>query len=315
MKKILVILGPTATGKTDLALNLADKLNGELVACDSRQVYRGLDIGAGKMPGEDAEVLRGDGFWEINGVKVWVYDVCDPRERYDVSKYIKDATKDINEVTDRGKLPIIVGGTGLYLKGLLEGFSNFNKKTNEKLRGELEKLSKEGLQEKLSLLSPTIFSNLNNSEKNNPRRLIRHIEILLNKNDKNYLECLACKFHMLRIGLMSSREVLNARIDRRVLKRINQGMIQEVDGLLKSGLSYERLQELGLEYRIISDYLTGKISSKEELINQLQKKIHQYAKRQMTWFKRENAVFWFDISDKGYERKVERKVLDWYNGT
>lgn len=318
MQKILVILGPTATGKTDLALQLADKYNGELVACDSRQVYRGLDIGTGKMPGKtELTFTKHSGYWVIKGVNIWLYDLVSPETRYDVSEYVKDAGKVIGDIKARGKLPIIVGGTGLYLKALLHGLPNLSKPVDPDLREELEKLSLEELQKKLSTLSPAIFENLNNSEKNNPRRLVRQIELQLSLSDTNNKEQTTYNiqnFNLLKIGLTAPRVLLNEKIDQRVLQWISDGIIEEVDKLHESGLSYNRLRELGLEYRYLADYLEGIISSKEELITILKTKTHQYAKRQMTWFKKESGVSWFNIQDGNMAYKVEKLVQEWYNG-
>lgn len=173
MKKLLVILGPTATGKTDLALNLAKKFNGELMSCDSRQVYKGLDIGTGKLPGKEVSSRgrwasgpkRGEGFWEMGGIKVWMYDVAGPKTHYTVYDYNKRARKVIEDIIKRDKLPIIVGGTGLYLRALLEGLPNLKIPTDNKLRGKLEKLSLDELQKRLKSLSPAAFQKLTDSDK------------------------------------------------------------------------------------------------------------------------------------------------------
>src|SRR3989338_8125799 len=126
MKKLLVILGPTATGKTDLAINLAKKFNGELIACDSRQVYKGLDIGTGKYPAQYKKLKKGEGFWEIDGIKIWMYDKVFLNIQYTVFDYVKDAEIVIKDILDRGKLPIVVGGTGLYLRALSEELHNLS---------------------------------------------------------------------------------------------------------------------------------------------------------------------------------------------
>ena len=185
MKKLLVILGPTATGKTDLALYLAKKFNGELVSCDSRQIYGGLDIGTGKMPSNSTyEVKRirpcrsnDIGYWEIDGIKIWMYDVVSPKKQYSVADYVKDADRVIGEIRAKGKLPIIVGGTGLYLKAIFEGLPNLAIPVDKKLRNRLAKLSKAELQEKLKKVSPEKWESLNQSDRENSRRLIRAIEL------------------------------------------------------------------------------------------------------------------------------------------
>lgn len=319
MNKLLVILGPTATGKTDLALRLASFAQGELVACDSRQVYRGLDIGTGKAPGSGKwEVRRGKREWEVGGIKIWLYDMVSPRIQYTVADYVKDASKVINGILERGKLPIIVGGTGLYLKALLEGLANLSVPIDLSLRKKLQKLPKEELQEKLQKISPKIWKGMNFSDRGNPRRLIRAIELTMDKGGKGNKgsKGLGKEFDILKIGLSAPREVLYKRVDSRVLKRIDQGMIEEAKQLYKNGLSFKRMKELGLEYRVLADYLSGKIRGIGEdqgLIRIMQGQIHGYIRRQLTWFKRSGYVYWFDITDEDFADEVEDLVAKWYH--
>ncbi len=330
--KLLVILGPTSTGKTDLALQLASKFQGELVSVDSRQVYVGLDIGTGKLPVKlridngQWTIKKGKKFWEMNGVKVWMYDVVDPKKQYTVYDYVKDTGRVINDIWKREKLPIVVGGTGFYLKALLEGLPNLAIPVDKNLRKKLEKFSKEQLQKKLQQISPDKWGSLNESDRQNPRRLIRAIEIAVktkadNEVDKNLtiVNFLSTanrdkpQKNILKIGLTTSREVLYQRIDERVMSRIDQGMIDEARRLHSSGLSLKRMRQLGLEYGILADYLENKIRNKEELIKLLQGKIHGYARRQITWFKKEKEVFWFDMTEEGFAEKIEKLVIKWYD--
>ncbi|MFH0937099.1 MAG: tRNA (adenosine(37)-N6)-dimethylallyltransferase MiaA [Candidatus Daviesbacteria bacterium] len=317
MKKVLVILGPTATGKTDVALNLAKKLNGELVSSDSRQVYKGLDIGTGKKPSNkslESRVKKKEGFWEINGIKIWMYDVLDPREQFTVKDYVEQASEIVEDILKIGKLPIIVGGTGFYIKALLEGLPNLAIPIDKKLRGELGKLSLEKLQNKLKLLSPTKWNKLNDSDKKNPRRLLRSIELILMNPYMKTKDCsnsLMDKYQILKIGLTAPRELLNERINLRLISRINQGLIKEGENLLKKGLPLQRMRELGLEYGVLADLLQNKIN-KKEFAEILENKIHQFAKRQMTWYKKEKNIFWFDITLKNWEKKMEKLVARWY---
>ncbi|MBI2086411.1 tRNA (adenosine(37)-N6)-dimethylallyltransferase MiaA [Candidatus Daviesbacteria bacterium] len=317
--KILVILGPTATGKTDLALFLAKKFNGELVSCDSRQVYIGLDIGTGKMPSEkfkvQSEKLKKESrWWEIDGVKIWMYDVVDPKKQYTVANYVKDADKVIKKICANGKLPIVVGGTGLYLKALLEGLPNLIVPLDLKLRKELEKLPLGELQKRLQKISTKKWKDMNNSDRQNPRRLIRAIEIvILSKTHFDSSSKTKRAADILKIGLTAAREILYQRIDERVIKRIDQGMITEAKSLHTKGLILKRMRSLGLEYRVLADYLEGEIGNIKELIKILQGKIHHYAKRQITWFKKEKGVNWFDITDENYPVKVENLITKWYD--
>ena len=320
--KILVILGPTATGKTDLALSLAKKFDGELIACDSRQVYLGLDIGTGKMPGKwtidngELKIEKANKYWKVDGINIWMYDVAHPTKQYNVAQYVEDATHVVEDIIRRKKLPIIVGGTGLYLKALIYGLSNLKIPANIKLRVRLEQESLEKLQEQLKSLSPTTWDNLNQSDRQNKRRLIRKIELIsmnpyMGMNDQHL--GLSGRFQILKIGLTAPRSALNERIDTRVLSRFDQGMIKEAERLHKKGLSFKRMKRLGLEYGVLADYLSRKIKDLEQLKKIMQTKIHQYAKRQITWFKKEPKVFWFDITDRNWLQRVEKLASDWYN--
>lgn len=313
LPRLLVILGPTSSSKTDLALNLAKVFNGELVSADSRQVYQGLDIGTGKLPGKEVQVKKGEGYWEMDGVKVWMYDASNPKKRYDVWRYSKDAKIVIDKLIQNNKLPILVGGTGFYIKSIISGIPNLNIPVDKKLREDLEKLSLIDLQKKLEQISKKKWESLNESDKKNPRRLVRAIElVLVEKNGKEIKKQTTAKYNVLKIGLKASKKVLDLRIDERVLKRLDLGMIREVKELHRNGLSLNRMKELGLEYGLLAEYLKEKITYKE-LVEKLKIKIHQYAKRQMTWFKKEKGIVWFDITQEDFAKKVEKEVLDWYN--
>jgi tRNA dimethylallyltransferase len=316
-KKLIVIMGPTATGKTDLGITIAKKFNGEIISCDSRQLYKGLDIGTGKLPSMNSSVSfqKFEGYWVIDGIKVWMLDVVEAKDRYDISLFITQANSAIENILDQQKMPILVGGTGHYIRGLLEGIPNLIIPIDNKLREKLEKLSLYELQKRLKNISSERWEKLNDSDKFNKRRLIRAIELI---TLYPYIEDISNSvrhmpsFDSLKIGITASREVLYKNIDLRVLSRL-EGMIEEASKLNKEGLSFERMRELGLEYGMLADLLESKIS-RDDFIKTLQIKIHQYAKRQMTWFKKEKDVSWFDITDVGFEEKVEKKIVDWYNG-
>lgn len=314
--KLLVILGSTSTGKTDLALQLAHKFHGELVSVDSRQVYKGLDIGTGKMPGGEVAVKKGKGFWEMNGVKVWMYDVADYKKQYTVFDYLKDANKALDDILRRGKLPIIVGGTGLYLKALLKGLPNLVVPIDLKLRKQLNNLTEKQLQERLQEISLDKWNKMNVSDRQNPRRLVRAIELAtLHPQRIKQIELRIKDFNILKIGLTVPREILYKRIDDRVTVRISQGMIEETEKLHKNDLSFKRMRQLGLEYGVLADYLESKIQRRIELVKVLQGKIHDYARRQLTWYKKEKNVYWIDITQSGWMDQVESKVNSWYYAT
>lgn len=325
MKKLLVILGPTATGKTDLAINLARKFNGELISADSRQVYIGLDIGTGKLPSgrwkiEDGGWKKGRGFWETDGIKIWMYDVVNPKVQYTVADYVKDANKVIEGINERGKRPIIVGGTGLYLRALIEGLPNLAIPVDKNLRKKLQKLSKEDLQDKLQKLSPERWGSLNESDRENPRRLVRAIELEISPRRSPYghLRGVAASYvvphnNILRIGLTAPRKILYQRTDARVISRIKQGMIEEAKKLHQEGLTFLKMRQLGLEYRVLADYLDGKIKTPQDLIEVMQNKIHRFTRRQLTWFKKEKDVHWLDITDNNFSNKLENLLAKWYH--
>lgn len=313
MQKVLIILGSTSTGKTSLAIDLAKSFNGELIACDSRQIYKGLDIGTGKLPDEEVVTKKYRGFWEMDGINVWMYDETNFEGQYTVYNYIKDANSAIENIINRKKLPIILGGSGLYLKLLLEGLSDLSVCANPKLRKELENLSLTDLQLRLQHVAMDRWERMNNSDRQNSRRLIRAIEFKLSKDNTGIkFKGLNKIYSLFKIGLTAPREILYKRIDKRVISRINQGMIQEAERLNKKTLSFSRMRQLGLEYGVLADYLEGRIADRNELIKILQGKIHGFARRQLTWFKKEKDVIWFDITGKRWKDKVENKVRSWY---
>lgn len=325
MKRLLVILGPTATGKTDTALYLAKKFSGELVSCDSRQVYVGLDIGTGKLPSgiwnmEYGRWKKGKGWWEIDGVKIWMYDVVNPLVQYNVASYVQNAVKVVRGIRERGELPIIVGGAGLYLKALINGLPSLSIPVDKKLRRKLEQLTVSQLQERLKENSAERWERMNYSDRQNPRRLIRAIEILKSSKLKYQnlnVQLKSQNVNVLKIGLIAKKEILHRRSDERVIRRIKQGMIEEAERLVKDGVSLYRMRQLGLEYGVLADFLEGKIKTRKELIKILQGRIHGYIKRQLTWFNNPSAssgyINWFDIENKKTPDKIENLVRKWYD--
>jgi len=271
-KKIIVILGPTASGKTKLAVGLAAQFNGEIVSADSRQVYKGMDVGTGKDLSEYT-------------VPYHLIDVVSPKVRFDLAQYQKMAFAAINDIIKRGKLPILVGGSGLYLQAVVENYKLSEVKKNLVLRKGLEKLSVEALFDNLKKLAPKLAAKLNQSDKNNKRRLIRYLEIL--EQDKNFKSRAGKrKYDALIIGVKFSKDILKQRIFKRLLERFKeQNMIGEVENLHEQGLSWKKLEEFGLEYKFIALYSQGKLRY-EEMVEKLNQAIYQFAKRQLTWFKR-----------------------------
>lgn len=261
------------------------------------------------------EVRRGNKKWEVGGVNIWMYDVVSPKIQYTVADYVKDVNRVIEGIRVRGKLPIIVGGTGLYLKALLYGLSNLSVPIDLKLRKKLEKLNVYALQQRLKKISPEKWQDMNSSDRQNPRRLVRAIELEISPRRSPYghLRGGTASDDVLKIGLTTPRKVLYQKVDERVVDRITEGMIDEAKNLHKNGLTYRRMKQLGLEYGALADYLDHKISTTQELIKIMQNKIHGYIRRQVTWFKKEKDVYWFDITEKNLLDKVEKMITKWYH--
>lgn len=307
MEKLLVVCGPTATGKTQLGVELAKKFNGEIISADSRQVYKGMDIGTGK----DLQLF--------DRIPVWMLDVVNPTKQFSVAQYYSLAIKVIGGIRKRGKLAIVVGGTGLYIKALVDGIETINIPPDKKLRNELRSKTAEDLIKILRQINPKAIELLNESELKNKQRLIRRIEIArwkLKMGSENMVRHLVEEMEgekdVLMIGIAAPREVLYERIDQRVDKRMEQGMVQEVKDLLNAGVRHERLQAMGLEYRAIDNYILGKIPE-DVLVNQLKYDIHTFARRQLTWFKKDKRIHWFDVNENDWQEKVEAMVQKWYN--
>lgn len=281
--KILVILGPTASGKSDLAVEIALKFGGEVVSADSRQVYKGLDIGTGKITAG-----------EMHGIPHHMLDIADPREQYSVSLFKRDAEKAIDDILSRGKLPILCGGTGLYIQAIVDNVLPPEIPPDETLRAELAQKTPDELFFMLQKFDPHRALTI---EPKNPRRLIRAIEIARQLGSVPKLPEHSKKYDALQIGIRTDKETLCERIETRLLKRLREGMIEEVAELHKNSLSFERMGELGLEYRYLARYLQGKITL-EELKKELATKIWRYAKRQMTWFKRDARIRWVTLKEK-----------------
>ncbi len=300
--KLLVICGQTGTGKTSLAIFLAKKFNGELISADSRQVYRGLDIGTGK----DLKEI------ERSKIKIWGYDLVDPKKNFSVGNYIRFAQKAILDIQKRGKLPILVGGNGLFIKAVTDGIPTAFVPRNLKLRKNLEEKGTGDLFEILAQLDPIKAGSMNRSDKLNPRRLIRGIEVatwgLERKTPRLFKKP---KYELLEIGLQASLDNLPKKIGKRVDKRIADGVEEEIKKLLSSGISWDSQSMTSLGYRQWRDYFEGKIA-KNEVIENWKKEELRYAKRQLAWFKKDARINWFDSQDGNLYKKVEELVKKWY---
>lgn len=274
--KILVILGTTASGKTSLGVRLAAELQGEIISADSRQVYKGMDIGTGKDLGE----------YQVNGQKIpyHLIDVASPKITFDLAQYQQETFRAISKILKKKKLPIIVGGSGLYLQAIVDNYQLSAACPDPVKRAKLEKMSVEELFIKLLTLKPDFASRLNNSDKNNPRRLVRYLEIIETGGSDNIKK--ESPYDFLLLGLTWPDKILRERIEFRLLERLEkEGMIAEVKKLNQSGVSWQRLESFGLEYKFISQHLLGQLSY-ATLVEKLSTAIYRFAKRQKTWFKR-----------------------------
>ncbi len=275
--KAIVILGPTASGKTALGVRLAAEFSGEIISADSRQVYRGMDIGTGKDLAE----------YKIGRKKIpyHLIDIVNPNTKFNLARYQKLAYKSISEIVKRGNLPFVVGGSGLYLQAVADNYVLSAVKEDKERRRELEKLSVSELFALLLKLKPEFAAKLNNSDKNNKRRLIRYLEITSQDNNFSARRSEA-PYDFLIMGINISDEKMREKIEQRLDLRLEkEGLIEEVKRLHEQGVSYPRLISFGLEYKFIASFLQGKIS-RAEMRDKLAIAIYRFAKRQKTWFRR-----------------------------
>ena len=274
-----MIVGPTASGKSALAIRLAKKFKGEIVSADSRQVYRGLDIGSGKVTKR-----------EMRGVPHHMLDVTSLRNQFTVVNYSRMAHKAIDDILSRSKLPIIVGGTGLYIKAIVDGVAYPEVPPNPKLRKRLEKLETGKL---FQLLVNLDSGRSRVIDKNNPRRLIRAIEIAKALGAVPPIVRDRVRYVVVQIGLKPAIHDLRFKIHERVRARLKRGWIREVNKLHEQGLSWKRIEDIGLGYKIIAQHLQGRIR-KPDIIPLITTAELNYTKRQMTWFKRDKRIIWIE---------------------
>ncbi len=282
---LITVTGPTASGKTGFAAHLAHLLNGEIISADSRQVYREMDIGTGKDLDE----------YKIHGQQIpyHLIDIKAPGYKYNVYEFQQDFLKAYEDITSRGKMPFLVGGTGMYIEAVTKGYKLINVPVNESLRVELEKEEIDVLVKQLKSLKPELH---NTTDIKNKKRTIRAIEIATYYQNHEEIDVTFPAIEQVILGVKFGRESRRRRISERLKMRLESGMIKEVEQLLKY-VKPEDLIFYGLEYKLITQYLTGTLK-KEEMVKKLEIAIHQFAKRQMTWFRkmeREGAkIHWLD---------------------
>lgn len=325
MHKLLVICGPTATGKTNLALKLAKKFDGEVISADSRQVYTGFNIGTGKDLPANSEFRVEDygfknasvGYYLIDGVKVWGYDLAGPTDEFSVADFERFATPKITKIANEGKLPILVGGTGLYMQAVIDGIDTIVP-PNKTLRSLLADLDVDKLYERLALLNATKAASLNISDKKNPRRLIRAIEVAdfyVRRNEVvKPLTKYKPNYELLLVGLNAEKPKLNSRISERVKYRLANGFLKEVKALLAQGVTWSDQAMQSLGYKQARQVVEGG-QNIEEFVAAWTLSERQYVKRQMTWFNKDKRIIWFDIASVDMPKNVEKLVKKWYSSS
>ena len=288
--KFIVILGPTSSGKSSLAIALAKKFNGEIISADSRQVYKGMDIGTGKITKAEQKQIPHH-----------LLNIVSPKKQFSVAEFKPLATKAVEKITAKGKLPFLVGGTPFYIYATIDNLQIPATKPNVKLRKQLEKKPAVELFKILKKLDPRRAKKI---DPHNPRRLIRAIEIVKATGQPIPPYSHYPHYAPLILGIKKSPEKLNKLIKQRLEKRLRAGMVAEVKNLLKQKVSHKRLQELGLEYRFISLFLQGKLTYQEMKVHLLAA-IVKFSKRQMTWFKTDQRILWI-TNQKQAERLVRQ---------
>lgn len=286
--KLVVIEGTNASGKSGLGVALAAHYGGEVVSADSRQVFRGLDLGSGKITPE-----------EMQGVRHHLIDIAEPNEFFSMHDFQRLAYEAVDDVRARGRTPFLVGGTGLYVASVTEGYVMSDTEPDLEYRAYLETMDTPKLYEMLRELRPEM-----EIDEKNRNRVMRQLEKIHDGDDHSAPN--APRYDCLKLGVTWPRPVLRARIDERLDRRLEQGMIEEVQGLLDRGASVEFLKKLGLEYRFITQYLIGEIPDRNEMVELLRTAIKQFAKRQTTWFRRDKDIQWLDMAGDPFAEACEK---------
>jgi tRNA dimethylallyltransferase len=311
--KIIVILGTTASGKTKLGVYLAAINNGEIVSADSRQVYKGMDIGTGKDLNE-YKINANSRKIKVKKVEIphHLIDVASPKQTFNLAKYQKLAYKAIDDIIKKKKIPIIVGGSGLYLQAIVDGYVLNDIKPDMQARKRLENLDIKNLYKKLHKINPVFAEKLNNSDRNNKRRLIRYMELASSPNrDKVKAEKNKPRYSCLILGLTKPKDELKKSISKRLNERLEkEKMIEEVNRLHYEGISWKKLESFGLEYKYISLYLQNKLAY-GEMVKLLDRSINNFTKKQMTWFRRweknKKKINW--VNNKMDVKKIVNEFL------
>lgn len=291
---IVAIVGTNASGKSELALSLAEAFNGEVVSADSRQVYRGLDLGTGKLTND-----------EMRGIPHHLIDVAEVTEtRFSLADFQRLAYEAIDSIAGRGHVPLLVGGTGLYVRAVVEGYQLVPAAPDLGRRAELEAMDNPDLHRLFAQYNPSAAATI---DPRNKRRVIRAIEI--EEQGVKYPDnpARSPRYRALQLGLTWPPDLIRQRIRARLKKRIDEGMLQEVERLIAAGVPLDVLDSLGLEYRHITRFLTGGYGSEEELLDKLETAIYRFSRRQLSWFKKDESIVWLD-TNQDYVAQARRLV-------
>ncbi|HCI79576.1 MAG TPA: tRNA (adenosine(37)-N6)-dimethylallyltransferase MiaA [Ktedonobacter sp.] len=302
LPSLIVVLGPTASGKSGLGIALAQQFNGEIVSADSRQVYHGLDIGTAKVTAEEQTL-----------VPHHLLDLVEPHEVYTVSRFQQDAFAAIDDIVTRGKRPFLVGGSPHYIQAVVDGLDIPQVAPQSELRAALEARTTEDLLQELRERDPQSYEAI---DRNNRRRIIRALEVCIVTGEpfSQQRRVTEPRYRSLLLGIQWPRSLLYERIDRRVDERMKQGMVQEVRDLLEAGISHERLDAFGLEYRFIDRYLRGEYESEAQMVERLKYAIHDFTRRQLSWFRRDSRIHWIEGGPE-MEQRAEALIENFLENT
>lgn len=292
MQKLIVITGTNASGKSGLGIELAKRYAGEIISADSRQVFTGLDLGSGKVTPE-----------EMQGVPHHLIDVANPNDPYSLYDFQHQAYDAIDDIHNRKKIPFLVGGTGLYVNSVVDGYDIRKETLDPAIRKQVSEMDFDALVEVLKEKNPSVLETI---DMNNKRRLERAVERVFSGNTEKLPN--TPRYETLVLGVTWPRDVLYDRIHERLDRRLQQGMIQEVENLKKNGATDEFLYALGLEYRYINMYLNGQFESFDAFYDKLYKEIRHLAKEQMTWFRKRKDIHWIDM--QGEPMKEAMRLID-----
>ena len=307
-EKLLTILGPTGIGKTSVSLEVAKNLNGEIISCDSMQIYKYMDIGTAKITNEN-----------MNNIPHYLIDIVYPSDEFTVHDYKLKAEEYIYNINFRNKLPILVGGTGLYLNSIVYELKFTNVEPNMKLREKYDQIAdeygNEKLYDKLVKIDPLSAENININDR---KRIIRALEIFneTGKPMSNYNKDFrkeSNKYDLIMIGLTMDRPILYSRINNRVDKMFEMGLVEEVEGLLNMGYSKDLISMKAIGYKEIIPYIEGK-ASLEETVELLKRNTRRYAKRQLTWFRRDKRIKWIDVGQFNSLQSIGKFISDYAEG-